>query len=85
MSQARSSSSSRERRVCLPRSDHYAGLTERWSPGPIYCSEVTARVVRERVGVAEEWLRPLPMREAVVVDGGEPSARFGAHARSRWL
>lgn len=42
-------------------SDHYGGLSKRWDHGPIYCSASTARLVRRRLGVADAWLRPLPM------------------------
>ncbi|WFD40377.1 DNA cross-link repair protein PSO2/SNM1 [Malassezia japonica] len=42
-------------------SDHYGGLSGRWEHGPIYCSAITARLVRCKLHVDEKWLRPLPM------------------------
>ncbi|WFD31710.1 DNA cross-link repair protein PSO2/SNM1 [Malassezia sp. CBS 17886] len=48
-------------------SDHYVGLTSRWSHGPIYCSAITARLVQQRLRVASEWLHTLPMDEPVAI------------------
>lgn len=49
-------------------SDHYGPLTgKRWEAvqGIIYCSEVTARLVRLKLRVPERFLRPLPLGTAV--------------------
>lgn len=49
--------------------DHYGGLSEQWSAGPIYCSPVTAALVQHLAGVRAEWLRPLPVGETSEVAG----------------
>lgn len=51
-------------------SDHYTGLSEAWCAGPVYCSELTARLVAHLTGVSTAWLRPLPLGRPVVVEGG---------------
>lgn len=40
-------------------SDHTAGLTSTWSNRPIYCSPVTADLLRLKLEVKEEWIHPL--------------------------
>jgi DNA cross-link repair 1A protein len=48
-------------------SDHYVGLTSSWSHGPIYCSRVTANLVREQLRVDARWVVELEFeREAEV-------------------
>ena len=37
-------------------SDHYIGLTSSWSHGPIYCSHVTANLVRQQLRVDPKWV-----------------------------
>ncbi|KAL6766970.1 LIG6 [Auxenochlorella protothecoides x Auxenochlorella symbiontica] len=51
--------------------DHYGGLTDTWSAGPIYCSEVTARFVVHALGVRPSYLHPLPMDTPVMIHGVE--------------
>ncbi|RMZ54155.1 hypothetical protein APUTEX25_005311, partial [Auxenochlorella protothecoides] len=51
--------------------DHYGGLTDTWSAGPIYCSEVTARFVVHALGVRLSYLHPLPMDTPVMIHGVE--------------
>jgi DNA cross-link repair 1A protein len=38
-------------------SDHYVGLTSSWCHGPIYCSHVTANLVRQQLRV-DPWVDP---------------------------
>lgn len=37
-------------------SDHYIGLTSSWCHGPIYCSHVTANLVRRQLRVDPRWV-----------------------------
>ena len=37
-------------------SDHYIGLTSSWCHGPIYCSHVTANLVRRQLRVDPKWV-----------------------------
>ncbi|KAI5295766.1 hypothetical protein KEM52_000304 [Ascosphaera acerosa] len=48
-------------------SDHYIGLTKTWNHGPIYCSQVTANLVMQQLGVDAQWVRPIPFGQAVDV------------------
>jgi L-ascorbate metabolism protein UlaG (beta-lactamase superfamily) len=50
-------------------SDHYMGLTANWMYGPIYCSEITARLVKTRLGVAADFIHPLPMNIPCLLSG----------------
>lgn len=40
-------------------SDHYIGLTSTWCHGPIYCSKVTANLVKQQLRVNPKWVVPL--------------------------
>ncbi|KAI0996899.1 hypothetical protein K3495_g11284 [Podosphaera aphanis] len=40
-------------------SDHYIGLTSSWSNGPIYCSKVTANLVKQQLRVDPKYVVPL--------------------------
>ena len=48
-------------------SDHYIGLTSNWGNGPIYCSRVTANLVRQQLRVDPKWVKPLEFEEKVEV------------------
>ena len=48
-------------------SDHYVGLTSTWSNGPIYCSKVTANLVRQQLRVDPKYVVPLEFEETVEV------------------
>lgn len=50
-------------------SDHYGGLRGSWSHGPIYCSQVTANLVKQELGVNRTYVRPLPMNELCPIPG----------------
>lgn len=46
--------------------DHYRGLKKNFNR-PIYCSEITAKLVNLRIGVLNQYLHPLPIEESQVV------------------
>ncbi|KAL8948716.1 MAG: hypothetical protein Q9222_005128 [Ikaeria aurantiellina] len=48
-------------------SDHYIGLTSSWCHGPIYCSRVTANLVRRQLRVDPKWVVDLEFDETVEV------------------
>lgn len=50
--------------------DHYGGLSENWSAGPIYCSAVSARFVAHKCCVRESLLRALPLETPVAIEEG---------------
>lgn len=48
-------------------SDHYIGLTSSWCHGPIYCSHVTANLVRRQLRVDPKWVFDLDFEQKVEV------------------
>lgn len=48
-------------------SDHYIGLTSSWCHGPIYCSHVTANLVRRQLRVDPQWVVDLDFDKKVEV------------------
>lgn len=50
-------------------SDHYMGLNASWVHGPIYCSEITARLLETKLGVAPDFIHPLPMEKPCLLSG----------------
>ena len=48
-------------------SDHYGGITSSWDSGTIYCSEVTASLLHQQLGVDRQYVHPLPMQTPVLV------------------
>ncbi|KAL9102176.1 MAG: hypothetical protein Q9163_002650 [Psora crenata] len=48
-------------------SDHYIGLTSSWCHGPIYCSNVTANLVRRQLRVDPKWVVNLQFENQVEV------------------
>lgn len=48
-------------------SDHYIGLTSSWSHGPIYCSRVTANLVRQQLRVDPKWVVDLEFEQKTEV------------------
>ena len=52
-------------------SDHYIGLTSSWCHGPIYCSHVTANLVRRQLRVDPKWVVDLEFDQKLAVPGTE--------------
>ncbi|KAJ9223928.1 hypothetical protein DTO027B5_507 [Paecilomyces variotii] len=52
-------------------SDHYVGLTSSWRHGPIYCSRVTANLVRQQLKVDPKWVVDLEFETTTEVPGTE--------------
>jgi DNA cross-link repair 1A protein len=50
-------------------SDHYVGLTSGWCHGPIYCSKVTANLVKQQLRVDPKWVVPLEFESKFDVPG----------------
>lgn len=50
-------------------SDHYIGLTANWRHGPIYCSRVTANLVRQQLRVDSKFVVGLEWETATEVPG----------------
>ncbi|KAJ8025361.1 DNA cross-link repair 1A protein [Holothuria leucospilota] len=48
-------------------SDHYGGLTKKFT-NPIYCSVITANLVKTKLYVPSEYVRPLAMEEEHVIE-----------------
>lgn len=48
-------------------SDHYIGLTSSWCHGPIYCSRVTANLVRRQLRVDPKWVFDLEFDRKIEV------------------
>ena len=48
-------------------SDHYIGLTSSWCHGPIYCSHVTANLVRQQLRVDPKWVFDLSFNQKLEV------------------
>ncbi|KAI7905385.1 beta-lactamase-like protein [Cokeromyces recurvatus] len=44
-------------------SDHYAGIDANWTHGPIYCSQITAQLLINKLGVVEDFINPLPVNK----------------------
>ncbi|XP_058102717.1 DNA cross-link repair protein SNM1 [Magnolia sinica] len=49
--------------------DHYGGLSKRWSHGPIYCTPLTARLVKMCLSVNPLFIHPLELDTEYVVEG----------------
>ncbi|XP_039132982.1 DNA cross-link repair protein SNM1 [Dioscorea cayenensis subsp. rotundata] len=49
--------------------DHYGGLSKRWSHGPIYCSPLTARLVKMCLSVNPLFICPLELDTEHLIDG----------------
>lgn len=49
--------------------DHYGGLSKAWSHGPIYCTAITARLIRMCLCVDPLYICPLEVDVEHVIDG----------------
>lgn len=49
--------------------DHYGGLSKRWSHGPIYCTSLTARLLKMCLSVNASFLHPLELATEYVIKG----------------
>ncbi|KAM0564470.1 hypothetical protein ACHAPJ_000684 [Fusarium lateritium] len=52
-------------------SDHYIGLTAKWSHGPIYCSKVTGSLVKNQLRTAAKWVVELEFDKSYDIPGTE--------------
>ncbi|KND94738.1 DNA cross-link repair protein pso2/snm1 [Tolypocladium ophioglossoides CBS 100239] len=50
-------------------SDHYIGLTGNWRHGPIYCSKVTGRLVKQQLRTASKWVVELEFEKSYDIPG----------------
>ncbi|KAM0745986.1 hypothetical protein T439DRAFT_330178 [Meredithblackwellia eburnea MCA 4105] len=50
-------------------SDHYQNMNSSWNAGPIYCSQTTANLIKLKLKVKDEFLKPLPLNETVTIPG----------------
>jgi hypothetical protein len=50
-------------------SDHYTGLRENWDYGPIYCSQVTGKLVVKMTGVSPELIHTLDWETPTIIEG----------------
>ncbi|KAL6843449.1 hypothetical protein ACP4OV_026771 [Aristida adscensionis] len=49
--------------------DHYGGLTKKWCHGPIYCTALTARLVKMCLSVNSNYICPLEIDTEYVIEG----------------
>ncbi|GET92393.1 hypothetical protein, conserved [Leishmania tarentolae] len=47
-------------------SDHYAGITNLWHSGTIYCSRPTAALTQSQLGVPSSWLFPMDLGKTYI-------------------
>ena len=68
---SRDACSAQATKIFVFLADHYAGLSETWDNGAIYCSEQTARLIQhmDQLRISKELIKPLPMDVAVTVEG----------------
>ncbi|KAK2882715.1 hypothetical protein FQN49_000077 [Arthroderma sp. PD_2] len=50
-------------------SDHYGGLTSSWSHGPIYCSKITANLIKQQIKVKPDMVVELEFEHRTEVPG----------------
>ena len=61
-------------------SDHYGGLTSTWSHGLIWCTKVTANLVRQKLGVDGRWVREVEWGVATYVGGSSEGETLWVNA-----
>ncbi|VAH47488.1 unnamed protein product [Triticum turgidum subsp. durum] len=49
--------------------DHYGGLTKNWCHGPIYCTALTARLVKMLLSIDSAYVCPLELDTEYVING----------------
>ncbi|KAF0924895.1 hypothetical protein E2562_014977 [Oryza meyeriana var. granulata] len=49
--------------------DHYGGLTKKWCHGPIYCTDLTARLVKMCLSVNSEYICPMELDKEYLIEG----------------
>ncbi|KAK1270792.1 DNA cross-link repair protein SNM1 [Acorus gramineus] len=49
--------------------DHYGGLNKGWSHGPIYCTPLTARLVKMCLSVNPQYICPLELNVEYIIEG----------------
>ncbi|EEF49303.1 DNA cross-link repair protein SNM1 [Ricinus communis] len=49
--------------------DHYGGLTKGWSHGPIYCTQLTARLLKLCLYVNSSFIHPLDLNTEYAIEG----------------
>ncbi|KAK4416448.1 DNA ligase 6 [Sesamum alatum] len=52
-------------------SDHYTGLSPQWSKGIIYCSSITANLLRQILKIPQPFIVSLPLSQPVIIDDAE--------------
>ncbi|KAK9454109.1 beta-lactamase-like protein [Dipodascopsis uninucleata] len=48
-------------------SDHYGGLSQTWTHGQIYCSSVTASLVKQQLRVNPQYIIQLPLNQRTLI------------------
>jgi len=61
-------------------SDHYGGLTASWGNGLIWCTKVTANLVRQKLGVDARWVREVEWGMGTYVGGNS-----GGDGETLWV
>ncbi|ERN06358.1 DNA cross-link repair protein SNM1 [Amborella trichopoda] len=49
--------------------DHYGGLSKKWSHGPIYCTHLTARLVKLSLSVNPRFICPMELDTEYIIEG----------------
>ncbi|XP_073129443.1 uncharacterized protein [Henckelia pumila] len=49
--------------------DHYQGLTKSFGHGIIYCSSITAKLVKQKIGISPDKIQVLPLNQKINIAG----------------